>query len=438
MKKFNYKALIIAAMMIVSFSCEDFLGDENSDPNKPVEVAGTGLLASAQINLVDVTGGAFSRFNCMFMQQVEGVERQWSSFNRYGLAPFRFDAAWTNIYEKVLIEVNAIGDEARENGFNHYLGVANVLEAMTIMTATDVWGDLPYEEATLGAENFSPVFDDQATVIYPAIFDLLEEAVTLFESAPGDVVPGSEDIIYAGDIDQWTKAANAILARAHLHQGNYAEALAAAQASFEGVADNMAYTYPNSAAAANWYRFNIGRTGDIEFHPTMRELMTSLNDTTRLARWDVTFDGSHPYLVPTYRQDVISFREVQFIIAETAFRTGAGDAVVRDAYLAGIEASFAEAGASEGYADYVSQEAVDPGVGNLTLEHIMTQKYIGLFVQPEVFSDWRRTGIPELEPTSGTQIPRRWDYSFNEYQFNSNAPAIDPDILFERVDWDTE
>ena len=75
-------------------------------------------------------------------------------------------------------------------------------------------------------------------------------------------------------------------------------------------------------------------------------------------------------------------------------------------------------------------------MGSLTLEQIMTQKYIGLFVQPEAFSDWRRTGIPNLTPVAGSAVPRRWFYPENEYLFNSSAPARDDQLLFERVGWD--
>lgn len=434
--KFNYRLLMLAGLIFVSFSCEEFLGDENSDPNKPVTVAVTGQLANTQIQLVDVTGGEFSRYNCMFMQQVEGVARQWDSFNDYVMTANRFDRSWRNIFENNLIQLRTIRSESLENSFNHYLGVGNVMEAVTMLTATDVWGDMPFTEAVMGDENLNPVFDDQETVIYPGIITLLEDAIALFEGNGGDILPGSEDVFYSGDIELWTKAANAILARAHLHQGRYAEALTAAQASFDSREDNMSYTYPDAADGAPWYRFNLGRTGDVEFHPTMRALMESFNDSSRLAMFDVTFDEDHPYHTPTYTVDIVSYREMQFIIAETALRTGAAAEIVHEAYLAGIEASFTEVGVPEAFEAYVSQASIDPGVGNLTLDEIMTQKYIAMFVQPEVFSDWRRTGIPALSPTSGTQIPRRWDYSFNEYLFNTNAPAQDPNILFDRVDWD--
>ena len=160
--------------------------------------------------------------------------------------------------------------------------------------------------------------------------------------------------------------------------------------------------------------------------------MTGLNDTDRLAVMNPTFDDDHPYLKATQRVDLISYREIQFIIAETA----TGDEQHK-AYLNAIKVSFEELGlGTTEYNTYVGQTTIDPGSGNLTMEQIMTQKYIGMFVQPEAFSDWRRTGIPSLTPVSGTTVPRRWFYPENEYLFNENAPARDDNLLFKRVDWD--
>ena len=50
-------------------------------------------------------------------------------------------------------------------------------------------------------------------------------------------------------------------------------------------------------------------------------MMTDLNDTDRLGVWDQTFITSHPYMKADYRQDYISYREIQFIIAECLKRT---------------------------------------------------------------------------------------------------------------------
>ena len=102
--------------------------------------------------------------------------------------------------------------------------------------------------------------------------------------------------------------------------------------------------------------------------------------------------------------------------------------------MVGINASFSHLDLDA--TSYLEQDIIDPGVGNVTLENIIIQKYIGLFTHPEVFSDWRRTGIPELTPVSGSAIPVKFPIGFNELQFNSNAPdETDINIFTDRVGW---
>ena len=148
---------------------------------------------------------------------------------------------------------------------------------------------------------------------------------------------------------------------------------------------------------------------------------------------DNTFNASHPYFTADQRQDLLTYREMQFIIAETS----SDDMEQHTAYINGIRASFAEFGLGDSEADtYIAQAMIDPGAGNLTMDHIMTQKYIAMFAEPEAHADWRRTGIPSLTPVAGSAIPRRWHYPENEYLFNSSTPARDADLMFKRVDWD--
>lgn len=433
-KNIKFKNVLVVFMATALLtSCSDFFSDDNADPNAPVDVPISAALPAIELTIVDSKGGLYANFSNMFIQQVEGVARQWESFNKYDIQPVRFNGPWQQMYENVFVELRTVTQKATDGGYNHYLGIANVLEAYALMMTTDVFGDMPYTEAGLGDENSNPLFDDQATVIYPAIKTLLTNALSLFNQSPGPLVPGSDDVIYGGNISKWKLAAHAILARYYLHLGDNANALSEAKMSFTSRADNMGYTYPGAGNDAPWYGFNDVRQGDIEFHPTMRGIMNGLNDVDRLSVLDQTFDASHPYLTSTQREDLITYREMQFIIAEVA--TNATEK--HTAYLNGIKASFEELGlGTTEYNAYVAQPSVDPGVGNLTLQDVMTQKYIGMFIQPEAFSDWRRTGIPSLTPVAGSSIPRRWFYPENEYLFNENAPARDSDLLFQRVDWD--
>jgi len=432
------KFLLIFVFAFAFVGCEDFVGGEiNKDPNNPTSVPIIAQMPAIQIAIADVYGGAFSRFNCMLSQQVEGVARQWQAMNNYtGLTPNRFDAAWTNVYENILNELKIAQTSAREQGYNHYLGVLEVMEAFTLMAATDVWDDMPYTDALKGSESINPTFDTQAT-IYGAINNLLDDAIKLFGGAAGGLVPGSEELFLGGDIDAWSKVAHGLKARGLLKANDYAGAMSEAMQGMDGAAGNLAFQYPDASAAGQWYRFNRDRTGDLEFHPTMRALMTDLKDNDRLAVFDQVFTTDHPYLKADFLQEMITFREVQFIIAEADFRTNGGSQAGYDAYLAGIKASFDRTGLGQAeYDAYVAQPEVAPGVGNLTLEMIMTQKYIAMFIQPETYSDWRRTGIPALSPTNGTTIPVRWDYSANEYLFNTNSPSeTEVDIFTDKVGW---
>lgn len=439
MKLFNTKNILIVVLALGFSACESFVGgDINQDPNNPTSVPVTAQTPAIQIALADVYGGAFSRFNGALTQQVEGVARQWAPFHSYnGLTPNRFDAAWQNIYENILNEIKIAKATTSKEGYNHYLGIMEIMEAFTIMIATDVWDDMPYTEALQGIENINPTYDTQAS-IYEAAHALLDNGVSLLSGSPGALVPGSEEVFYGGNVDAWLKVAKAIRARAYLHWGDYEKARAEAEASFTSAADNMGFQYPDANAAGQWYRFNRDRTGDIEFGTTMRAIMTDLQDTSRVAVMDQIFTTDHTYLVADFFQELITYREMQFIIAEADVRTtNGGTQAGYDAYLAGIKASFERLGLGDAeYDTYVAQPEIGVGAGNLTLENVMMQKYIAMWLQPEVYSDFRRTNIPDLVPVSGTSVPVRWHYSSTEYLFNTSAPSeTEINIFSDRVGW---
>lgn len=432
------KKLFYLTFVLFFISCEDYIGgDLNADPNNPLTVPVANQLPSIQLNLVDTYAGLYSRLTSLLIQQVEGTGRPCSDFYLYqGLSPERFVTLWDNIYEKVLNEIRVAKAASKEQNFNHHLAALNIIEAHTLMIATDVWDDIPYTTALNGLTNEDPTYDDQ-DLIYETIFSLLDEAITLLNGNPGQITLGSEDVFLSGDIDIWIKAAYAIQARGHLHFEDYDEALAAAKNSFSNSSENLGYQYTGPDAAFNWYRFNRDRTGDIELGPNFRNLLQSKQDSFRLPVLDHPFTSSHPYIVADHFFELISYREMQFLIAEVEFRkNNSGSPEAYEAFLNGIQASFEKLGLSEtAFEEYISNASF-PQTEALSLEDIMVEKYLALFLQPESYSDYRRTGYPELVPTSGPTIPVRWQYSASEYEFNSSAPVqSEIDIFTDRVGW---
>ena len=69
---------------------------------------------------------------------------------------------------------------------------------------TDWWGNIPYSTAALGIEEINPTFDDQQS-IYSAAFGLLDSAITLLNGSNGGFAPGSDDVIYGGNVSNWIK-----------------------------------------------------------------------------------------------------------------------------------------------------------------------------------------------------------------------------------------
>ncbi|MEL6989249.1 MAG: SusD/RagB family nutrient-binding outer membrane lipoprotein, partial [Bacteroidota bacterium] len=299
-----------------------------------------------------------------------------------------------------------------------------------------IWDDMPYSDALKGIESTNPTYDTQES-IYNTVFTLLNDAKSLLGGAPGSVVPGSDDVFFGGDIAAWSRVADALIARARMKQGDLNGAMSAARESFASAEENLIYQYPDANAAGGWFRFNRDREGDIEFHPTLGGILSGLNDTLRLNLFNPTFLTNHPYMVADFPQEMVTYREMQFIIAESDFRMNGGTQDGYDAYIHGIKASFARCGFTEEQADaYIAQPEIGKGVGNLTLEDIMIQKYIGMYLQPEAYNDWRRTGIPSLVPVSGNAVPVRWHYASDEYLFNSNSPSeAEVNIFTDKVGW---
>lgn len=438
MMKHKITALFMGLALLLSFSaCEDYFGDINVNPNSPVDVPPSVLLPSLEVNVADVTGGDFSRFTSILVNHVRGVARQWSSIDNYSfIVPSNFDNAWRyNIYAGILQDARVLKEKASsvEAGAGHYVGIANVLMAYTWMMATDVWNDMPYREAFQGTDNLQPAFDSQE-FIYSEIDNMLSEAISLFNGDGGALVPGSDDLIYGGDISKWLKAAHLLAARAALHRAlldenkYYNDVLTHLANAFEGPEDDMRLQYTSGpTSAAPWYRFNRDRTGDIQMAEGSKMsalylIMTDLNDP-RLPIYSadfVDFDN-HPYFKPDRNYPLATYTEQKFMEAEALMKTGGDAAAIHDAFVAGIQSSFDELGLDA--TDYLA--AIDPGEGNVTMEDIMTQKYIALYTQPEVYNDWRRTEIPTLTPNSGSTIPYRFPYPASELTLNLNTPNVD-------------
>jgi hypothetical protein len=289
-----------------------------------------------------------------------------------------------------------------------------------------VWGDIPYSEAV--ANTTTPKLDPQQDV-YAAVQAKLDTAVTMLTSKAG-TGPDGADLFYSGDATKWLHLAHTIKARYFLHvaerQGNaaYQSALSEAQLGLQKGEDFRTYQSSDPNEQNSWYQFTvIQRSGYLSPGAFLVNLLKARSDPRLATYFDPNAAGQYvgaapgqqgsatiasfdaDRVSPGFRQPVVTYAENQLIIAEAAFKLGQ-TALAASAY----NAERADAGV--------------PTAGSVTLDDIMTEKYIALFQNAEVWNDWKRTCIPALTPASGTVggIPARLLYAQSERNTNPNVP----------------
>jgi len=187
-------------------SCDDYL-DVNTDTDNPTEAPLNQLLTNVQIGVgaaVDfnnLSGDNLATYMHQFTQREEA--------DQYGVqaASIRIGNEWNNTY-LTLTDVESLIGQATDGEDLVYVGIAQMLKAYLMSVAVDLWGDVPYTEATMLEDGIvSAPFDDQE-MIYQEVLDLIDLAKANIGSGAGTNLPGADDLFYGGDTSKWIKFAN--------------------------------------------------------------------------------------------------------------------------------------------------------------------------------------------------------------------------------------
>jgi hypothetical protein len=441
MKRYITKLGLLFLLIFAFASCEEWIDPEiNVDPDSPADPSANVLLTAAQ-GRTAYTSGSFDVAGTtgMWLQQVTGSARQAAIINSYTFTESDVVNLWNFFYRDAMHNLVLVVEKAseEEEKSNWVSGIAKVLMSYNLGLATQIWGDVPYREGWQGVDNLNPVYDPQQQV-YEDIQTLLDEAISELSSEMGPVNPSGGDIIYDGDPKLWLNAARALKARYTLHLSKRNDN-----------AHSNALTLVEAALADDdWvdleFPFGSGPTERnplFQFHQQREDATESsfftdvLNSYSFIAGTDTIIDPRASQLQggvsafgdfwgsPSSPVAFITEMELMFIKAESEFESvdeATALATLKDA----VQATMDKLGVADAdwkaeydnYADGLSGEAL--------LEEIMVQKYIALFLNPEAYVDWRRTGYPELTPVSGNQIPRRFPYSTEERLYNDNIPEV--------------
>ncbi|MEJ5962260.1 SusD/RagB family nutrient-binding outer membrane lipoprotein [Pedobacter immunditicola] len=435
--------LLIGLMLVPSCKKDYFYDDINVDPSELQDPAPSSLVPGIILSTGYNWGGDASRFSSIFMQQVTGAANQSVLANNYAVSSDDVDNMWTaGLYGGgIMNNANALINIATRENQLHYAALGQVMMAFNLGLATDVWGDVPYTQAFKGIENTQPTYDTQEQ-IYASIDQLLTSAITsLGTEEESPFQPGSEDLLFGGDLEQWLRFAHSLRAKFFLHlakrdRANYDRALTEAALGFlPGENAEVRFAGTSVTSENPWYQFNTQRA-DIGFTGNIYDMMAAASDP-RLA---VYSDGAEG-LGTLYGSNnssvfLMSYDELKFIEAECHLQKSASDAgAAATAYNEGVRANLSRTISNESYAATIAKTGA-----NITLADVMTQKYIALFLSPEVWTDWRRTGYPTLVAPEGSslggELPRSLPYPSGEQRYNVNAPRNTS--LLRRVWWDVE
>ena len=390
-----------------------------------------------------------------------------------------------------LLDVKKMEQIARGKSDSIYVGIAKVYQALIVGYAADIWGDIPYRQAA-DSTIPKPAFDPQLQ-IYGDLQKQLDTAITSLTANVagitnlGPALDGSE-LVYGGRTSAgleavYTAVAHSLKARYYMHVGDYVNASAQAALGISTPDDDFLWFHDASASGQNvWWQYNATRAdylpGAAIIDIMKRRITAGVEDSSRLKFYFIPADpvpknpavyfgarpgnaivatapggdngsgspsGNFSFFAPfidggtppgDFRQPELTYAETQLIAAEAAWRLNGGGAdptVVVAAAQPFLDAARknrhygATGGAPVTFGDA-------PGALLASLQNIIEEKYVTLFLNPEVWNDYKRTCLPSLAPspaagssTPGSvppgYIPGRLPYGLSEINANPNTPG---------------
>ncbi|WP_243745665.1 SusD/RagB family nutrient-binding outer membrane lipoprotein [Segetibacter sp. 3557_3] len=191
-------------MLLLTASCKKFI-DINDDPNNLTTAQLSLLLPSTEISMV----GNMYQLNSGAATIVQHTIFS-SGLSRYQQTGTSFDDSWDGFYTQTFIDIESLIKQGTSQQQWGYVAIAKLEKAYLYSLMVDMWGSVPYNSASMGAENRSPVFEEGAA-IYDRLFVLIDEAIADAGKVAGTgLTPASADVIYGGSKDLWIKMANAL------------------------------------------------------------------------------------------------------------------------------------------------------------------------------------------------------------------------------------
>lgn len=467
--------LLSSLVLVFTTSCVDSLEEYNVDAKRASVVPGVTLVTTAERALARTVTSTSVNLNPFRLYVQYWTETTYSDESNYDIQTRQINNAfWNALYLNTLGNLNEAkrvisGEKSADKVKANQLACVEILSIYAWKTLVDTYGNVPYTEA-LDFTKPQPAYDD-AKIIYASLFTRLDAALAALDAtAPG---LGSADVIYDGNIAKWKKFGNSLKLRMALTiaDDDAAKAgVAAVQAAagvFTSNADNAQFTFLSSVPNTNPLfedLVNSGRQDFVGASPFIN-VLNNLQDPRREFYFKEAAPGQYIGGVygdlndyddfsapgealedPTLPGVLLSYSEVEFLLAESVERGFAVGGTIASHYNSAVTASIQRSGGTQAAATgYLARPSVAYATAAGTpKQKIGIQKWIALYDQPvTAWTEWRRLDSPSLvKPvTALSEIPRRFPYPTPELNQNganarSAGVAIGGDVVTTKLFWD--
>jgi hypothetical protein len=470
------KISILLVVVIFTYSCSNSLFDINSpNPNQPSSVSPNYVLSAALASSAQRVLGGEATFANFWMGYWAPYGEQSPTVLSYNLTSDTYASNWDNAYI-TLENYKFIEDHSSSSGMAYFRAIAKIMKEFHYQRLVDLYNNVPYTDALITTHTF-PKYDNAETV-YKDLIVQIDSAIYIIKNADAltSENPGSNDVLFQGNMDQWIKFANTLKLKILMRQTESAGGPAYIQSNLSGMSSSdflgagedagVNPGYSNGSWAQQsplWQSVGYNTDGS----PNGGHLYTransfavdfylATNDTLRVKQfYTPNSDG-------IYRGRAFGSSDVgQGGNTISGFGPGILQAASMDAYiLPAFESLFLQAEAAErgyiqgnavalfkeavtesfrvlGVPDYENaaelhysqpSDKVNIDVTSNAITTIILQKWAALnaYDPLESYCDWRRLGVPADLPvsvypgTTATHIPYRLLYPTSEFHYNAD------------------
>ncbi|MBJ6110099.1 SusD/RagB family nutrient-binding outer membrane lipoprotein [Hymenobacter sp. BT523] len=470
--------LFLSTALFLATSCVDSLDDYNVDPKSATKVLSVTLVSNAERSLARTVTSSSVNLNPFRLFVQYWAQTTYFDESIYNITTRPIPASfWTALYRDVLADLREskkiiAADQLISTGVrNNQNAIVEVLEVYTWSTLVDTFGNVPYSKA-LDINNPQPSYDDAATV-YNDLIARLDAAIGQMNTTAGSGAFEGGDLLYGGDMASWKKFANSLKLRLALTISDVDNTKASqmAQQAASNVLtsneENAQLNFLSTAPNTNPVWEDLIQSGRFDFvgAGTFITRLNTLNDPRRNDYFKLAANGTYRGGVygtnnnyatysapgdkledPTMPGVLLSYSQVEFLLAEAVERGYAVGGTAAGHYNAGVTASILEWGGTQAEATtYLAQPTVAYATATGTYKQkIGVQKWIALYGQPvDSWREYRRLDSPTLTAPTGalSALPLRLTYpvveqNLNGANYKAASSAIGGDLVTTKIFWD--